>query len=236
MIHVLSSTGKMDSERPFSKAGLFGRHHRRRGYHHGSLKDALIDAARSLLSERGPGGFTLAEAAKRVGVTGAAPYRHFADRNALIAELALVGFELFGQRMAGAWDQGRPDPVAALARMGSAYLAFAREEPGLYSAMFADARPLEPAPASGAAGIKTLEHLRDATRAALLAVGGAAADAPLLAMQIWSLSHGVATLAASGHLRADCATEAPERVLAVGFSRLLEQAARPSAPTGPWGR
>ena len=85
----------------------------RRGYHHGRLKDALIEAARALIAENGPAGFTLAEAAKRVGVTGAAPYRHFADRNALIGELARRGFEIFGENLARAWDDGRPDARAA---------------------------------------------------------------------------------------------------------------------------
>ncbi len=223
----------MDSEQPFRKAGFFGHH--RRGYHHGRLKDALVDAARSLLSERGAGGFTLAEAAKLVGVTGAAPYRHFADRNALMAELARRGFELFSQRMAGAWDGGRPTPVAALNRMGSAYLAFAREEPGLYSAMFTDVGALHRTPESGAAGAKAFERLQGAALAALTERGGRAADAPLLALQIWSLSHGVATLAAGGHLCADNNGADPEKVLASGVKSLLEQAARPTAPTGPWG-
>src|SRR5579863_8692041 len=96
----------------------------RRGYHHGRLKDALIEAARILIAEHGPSGFTLAEAAKRVGVTGAAPYRHFGDS------------------LAGAWDEGKPDARIALRRMGRAYLAFARAEPGLYSAMFNEVKNL----------------------------------------------------------------------------------------------
>ena len=78
----------------------------RRGYHHGRLKDALIEAARNLVAERGPAGFTLSEAAKRVGVTAAAPYRHFADRNALMSELAQRGFETFSDRLERAWDNG----------------------------------------------------------------------------------------------------------------------------------
>jgi AcrR family transcriptional regulator len=224
----------MDSDNPFRKVGFFGHH--RRGYHHGSLKDALVDAARSLLSERGIGGFTLAEAAKLVGVTGAAPYRHFADRNALMAELAKRGFEMFGQRMAGAWDRGRPEPVAALNRMGSAYLAFAREEPGLYSAMFADAGALQRTPESAAAGGKAFDQLQAATLAALIARGGLPSEAPLLALRIWSLSHGVATLAAGGHLRPSSDASDPERVLSGGVASLLEQASRPATPTGPWGR
>jgi AcrR family transcriptional regulator len=96
----------------------------RRGYHHGNLKDALVEAARTLIAERGASGFTLAEAAKLAGVTPAAPYRHFNDRNALLCELARRGFDAFGARLGEAWSAGRPDPVAALWRMGEAYLDF----------------------------------------------------------------------------------------------------------------
>ena len=110
-----------------------------RGYHHGRLRQALLAAARALISERGPAGFTLAEAAKRVGVTGAAPYRHFADRNALVTALAQQGFEHFNEELGRAWDNGLPDPITALRRRGAAYLAFAKTEPGLYKAMFGDA-------------------------------------------------------------------------------------------------
>src|SRR5579863_9437475 len=116
----------------------------RRGYHHGGLKDALVEAARVLMAEHGPSGFTLAEAAKRVGVTAAAPYRHFADRRELLGELARRGFDLFGERLTGAWDEGRPDPRVALRRMGRAYLGFAAAEPGLYAAMFENANTLCP--------------------------------------------------------------------------------------------
>lgn len=171
----------------------------RRGYHHGRLKDALIEAARSLMSERGPAGFTLAEAAKLVGVTAAAPYRHFSDRQALMSELALRGFELFDQRLAAAWDAGRPDPLPALQRMGHAYLAFARDEPGLYSAMFANVGALA-APAPGAAATRALEGLRWAAAAVLRTRGAAESGARKLAFEIWSLSHGIAMLTISGHL------------------------------------
>ena len=98
----------------------------RPSYHHGRLKDALIEAARELVAERGPAGFTLADAAKRVGVTGAAPYRHFADRQALMQELALRGFALFDERQRAAWQNGRPDAVTAFRRMGASYLSFAK--------------------------------------------------------------------------------------------------------------
>ena len=225
----------MDSDQTARKAGFFS--HERRGYHHGRLKDALVEAARSLLTERGPGGFTLAEAAKLVGVTGAAPYRHFADRAALMAELARRGFDLFAERMAAAWDRGQPDPATALARMGSAYLAFAREEPGLYAAMFAEAPPPRREPDSSAAGARAFDQLVGATAAALASRGGSPRDAGALALQIWALSHGVASLAAGGHFDAAASEGAgPERILQIGVRALIEQTLKPSTAAGPWGR
>jgi AcrR family transcriptional regulator len=108
----------------------------RRGYHHGNLREALISAALDLIAAKGPAGFTFAEAARQAGVSPAAPYRHFRDRDALMADVARRGFERFEARLLAAWDDGRPAPLAALERMGRAYLAFARDEPAYFSAMF----------------------------------------------------------------------------------------------------
>src|SRR4051812_22598985 len=108
----------------------------RRGYHHGNLREALIRAALSLIAEKGPAGFTFAEAARSAGVSAAAPYRHFRDRDELMADVARQGFARFAAMLATAWNEGRPDPVTAFGNIGKAYLAFARTEPAYYSAMF----------------------------------------------------------------------------------------------------
>src|ERR1043165_167514 len=105
-----------------------------RGYHHGNLKEALIRAALQLIAQKGPAGVTFAEAARGAGVSPAAPYRHFRDRDPLMAGVAPRGFQHFERRLAAAWDEGRPSPLTALERMGGAYLAFAREEPAYFSA------------------------------------------------------------------------------------------------------
>lgn len=201
----------------------------RRAYHHGRLKDALVEAARGLIAERGPAGFTLAEAAKRVGVTPAAPYRHFPDRSALLAELARRGFDLFGQRLSGAWNNGTPNPLEALRRMGSAYLDFARQEPGLYGAMFDNVGALA-SPDAGAAANEALSLLRLACDSVLRARGASEAHGRLLALQIWSLSHGVAMLTLAGHLSEANEGCDPVPILESGVSALIETAARrPSA-------
>src|SRR6195952_2590738 len=86
----------------------------RRGYHHGNLREALIEAALELIGAKGPAGFTIAEAARLAGVSPAAPYRHFRDADALLAEVALRGYERFADRLAKTWNGGAPRPPGRL--------------------------------------------------------------------------------------------------------------------------
>ncbi|MEJ2378171.1 MAG: TetR/AcrR family transcriptional regulator, partial [Pseudolabrys sp.] len=87
-----------------------------RGYHHGNLKEALVRAALELIAEKGPAGFTFADAARFAGVSPAAPYRHYRDRDALLADVAKRGFDEFAAALTKAWDDGRPDVLAAFDR------------------------------------------------------------------------------------------------------------------------
>jgi AcrR family transcriptional regulator len=192
----------------------------RRGYHHGRLKDALIEAALSLVAQRGPHGFTLAEAAKLVGVTAAAPYRHFADRNELMGELARRGFELFGDRLAKAWDEGRPEARVALRRMGRAYLAFASAEPGLYTAMFQNAKNLY-GPKAELVANQAFEGLIHAASAVLARKGVSPVETRRLASELWALAHGTAMLTLAGHLGRN---QDPADILEHGAEALIERA------------
>lgn len=108
----------------------------KRGYHHGNLRQALVEAALNLIAEKGPTGFTLSEAAKLADVTPAAVYRHFAGREDLLAEVARQGYDIFAALMEFAYDNGKPTALAAFEATGRAYLAFARRYPGHYMAMF----------------------------------------------------------------------------------------------------
>jgi AcrR family transcriptional regulator len=121
-----------------------------RGYHHGNLKEALLQAALDLIAQKGPGGFTFAEAARSAGVSPAAPYRHFRDRDELLASIAERGFNQFEAALNAAWDDGRPDTPTAFERLGRAYLQFARDEPASYSAMFESGLPVDDYPALNA--------------------------------------------------------------------------------------
>jgi AcrR family transcriptional regulator len=195
----------------------------KRGYHHGNLRAALIAATRELLAAHGPQGFTLADAARKAGVSAAAPYRHFADRDALMFAVAHEGFVLFRKRIFAA-TEGQCDPKKALAAMGRAYLAFARDEPGYFAAMFAfrhgdDAPPDEEHDAAF--------QLLIATIASILAERRLSEDAACpLAFQAWSLSHGVATLETTGHL--DDAVMSAEDILVDGMMALLTAAGCPA--------
>src|SRR3984957_16992051 len=133
-----------------------------RGYHHGNLKEALIRAALELIAQKGPAGFTFAEAARAAGVSPAAPYRHFRDRDDLLIEIARRGFDRFEQVLARAWNEGRPDPFAAFERIGRAYLEFARAEPAYYSAMFEAGIPMDASPELREAGERAFAVLRAA--------------------------------------------------------------------------
>ena len=167
----------------------------KRGYHHGNLKQALIEAALSLIEDKGPTGFTLSEAAKTAGVTPAAVYRHFQGREDLIAEAARQGFEMFADLMQYAYDEGQPSALAAFEATGRAYLAFARKNPGHYIAMFESGISLNRTP-----------ELSLAANRAKSVLEKAAADlsqhippekrppASMFSAHIWAMSHGVVEL------------------------------------------
>ncbi len=188
-----------------------------RGYHHGNLKEALIRAALELIAQKGPAGFTFAEAARWAGVSPAAPYRHFRDREELVADVARRGFDEFEKSLAAAWDGGRPERFAAFDRLGKAYLAFARREPAYYSAMFEAGIPLDSQPELKDAGDRAFAVLRQATEQ-LVAIMPAGSRPPVLmmALHIWSLAHGIASLFGRG--------DAARRPLPMSAEDLLEAA------------
>lgn len=194
-------------------------HKDRRGYHHGNLKEALVEAALKLIAEKGPAGFTFADAARWAGVSPAAPYRHFRDRDDLIASVAERGFEQFERALTAAWDDGRPDTLTAFERLGKAYLAYARAEPASYSAMFESGLSLDANPALQAAGERAFGVIRAACERLVVLVppGASRPPAMMMALHIWSLSHGIASLFGRG--------DAARRKLPMTPEELLEAAA-----------
>src|SRR3979409_1389878 len=92
-----------------------------RGYHHGNLKEALLQAALGLIAEKGPAGFTFADAARSAGGSPAAPCRHCPSRGELRWSTGQRAFEQVEEALTQAWDDGRPDTVTAFERVGKAY-------------------------------------------------------------------------------------------------------------------
>jgi AcrR family transcriptional regulator len=170
----------------------------RRGYHHGNLREALITAALDLISKKGPAGFTFADAARAAGVSPAAPYRHFRDRDALMADVARRGFDAFTEALTRAWDTGKPTPRSAFERVGRAYLEFAAKEPALFSAMFESGVPLGDYPEVREAGDRAFNVLRQACEALAATMPADKRPPLMMALHIWSLSHGIATLFGRG--------------------------------------
>jgi len=171
----------------------------RRGYHHGNLREALIRAALDLIAEKGAGGFTFADAARAAGVSSAAPYRHYRDRDALVADVALRGFEKFEAALTAAWDGGRPEPLAAFERIGRAYLHFARTEPAYYAAMFEAGLPPDASLELRQAGQRAFDVLRNAAETLCALIPGAARPpAMMVALHVWATTHGIASLFGRG--------------------------------------
>jgi AcrR family transcriptional regulator len=192
----------------------WGRRGHSGGYHHGNLKEALVRAALELIAEKGPAGFTFADAARWAGVSPAAPYRHYRDRDALLADVARRGFDEFTARLSKAWDEGRPDVLAAFDRVGKAYLDFARGEPAYYSAMFEAGVPLDADPLLREAGEHAFGVLRSAAEklVALMPEKGRP-PALMVALHIWSMTHGVASLFGRGDAARRSVPMPPEELL-----------------------
>jgi AcrR family transcriptional regulator len=185
-----------------------------RGYHHGNLREALIRAALELIARKGTAGFTFAEAARFAGVSPAAPYRHFRDRDELMASVALRGFEEFEAQLARAWDDGRPDALTALDRLGKAYLEFARGKPAFYSAMFEAGVPVGASPALRDASERAFAVLRGAADEICAAIPKAGRPPALMvALHIWAMAHGVASLFGRGDGGQRALPMSPEELL-----------------------
>jgi AcrR family transcriptional regulator len=186
-----------------------------------------------LIAEKGPAGFTFAEAARFAGVSPAAPYRHFRDRDELLADVARRGFELFATALEQAWDGGRPEPSVAFERLGKAYLAFARTEPAYYSAMFEAGIPLEGSPELTAAGDRAFAVIRSASEKMIERIpAGRRPPGLMMALHIWSMSHGIASLFGRGDAGRRKLPMTAEELLEAGVLVYLRGLGFDEAPTG----
>ncbi len=171
----------------------------KRPYHHGNLKPALLQAAVALIAEVGPAAFTLREVARRAGISHNAPYRHFSEKDELLAAVATEGFE----RLADALDEAaKPTrtrgPNTALRRFqasGLAYIKFALHSPEHLQVMFDWPLAPDPYPELSASSNRAFTILVGAVEAAQREGSLPSGDPIPLACTAWSLVHGIAKLA-----------------------------------------
>ncbi len=165
-------------------------------YHHGALRDALLEAAERVLERDGLAGLTLRAVAREAGVSHAAPTHHFGDLTGLVSELAAIGFRQFNAAMAKAGATGGSPAEKGLAR-ARAYVGYARAHPGIYGLMFRTERI-----------DMTRPSLQEAAHAAFAGLAGAVAesrheriseqtlslDQAAAIVRAWSLVHGFTML------------------------------------------
>jgi AcrR family transcriptional regulator len=194
---------------------------RRDTYHHGDLKRALTRAALALVAEKGPKGFTLSEAARRAGVSIAAPYRHFADKAQLLAAVAEQGFIQLHEALTAAGDRAS-DPRNRVIEIGRAYVRWALIHPDYYQVMFGAETIKGEHPGLLIAGAQAFDDLLDAIGSCLESGVMHGHDPREIAGPMWSLVHGVASLAISGDLHHVGIHEDSEALAARALAELLD--------------
>ncbi len=175
-------------------------------YHHGDLRAALLSAALELLEEGGETALSLRAVARRAGVSPAAPYRHYADREALVSAVAAVGYRELAERLATAHPS--PSTPEELASVAIAYVQFALDRPALFRIMFG-----EPCDKDNNERFAATEAVSQYVRAIVERVFPRA-DSEALATAIWAFVHGLAFLYLDGKLDATTTVAVTDRVTA----------------------
>lgn len=203
-------------QKPFEEA-------RPKPYHHGDLRNALIEAGIELLAEGGAAALDLRKVARRAGVSHAAPYRHFADKQALVAAIDERGFGLLAERIRLGLEAAPSDTAARLTAIARAYVGFAHDRPWLMREMFSGLTvERETLPDLMAASkdvyYQYAEVIRAGQRRGEIIDGEPAA----LASVLWSLLHGVAMLTIEGQMSPYVATpEALDRAIEYSIDLLI---------------
>jgi len=166
-------------------------------FHHGDLREALIAATRALLIEHGPDGFTLADACRCAGVTTAAPYKHFRDKQEILEEIVLRGFGELTAANARAVAEGGPGTIAGITAMGISYLEFAVAQPALFRLMFGHKSEIMKVRQVDESGKQCLKHVISEV-ASYGRKHGHPADAEAIALRLWTFVHGASSLELDG--------------------------------------
>lgn len=169
-------------------------------YHHGDLARALVHAAVDLIQTGGIEALTLRGAARKAGVSVAAPYRHFESKQDLLVAVAVEGFHQFSRLLKEAVDQTEGDAFDGLTSIGKRYIAFAVENPGFIAVMFGSELSPEEYPELAQAGDEAYAHLLQ-TVAACHEQMGSDENIEVTAIMAWSMVHGYSQLLSSNKLR-----------------------------------
>jgi AcrR family transcriptional regulator len=196
---------------------------RRPRYHHGDLREALITATHQLVVERGGEHFTLADACRVAGVSTAAPYKHFRDKQELLEIVCQRGFDRMTEKIVGAVQLNGSGTRAAIEAMGRAYVTFARTEPALFRHMFSPQG--EPSAGDDLPG-KVCFATVIAEIERYSATVGIATDARALAVQLWTFVHGLSCLLIDGAYEKVAPDVDIDHLLSVATAGLLDGAAQ----------
>ncbi len=189
-------------------------------YHHGNLRQALLDAGLRQLEEKGSRGEpSLRELARQVGVTVNAAYRHFADKEAVMSAMAAEGFRRFGNAQDRA-AKGQTDPQLALQALGQAYIRFARDNPALFRLMFGRFNRTRVDPELDDASQKAFDSLLKAVSEALQRETSDP-EVTMTAVSAWGLVHGLSHLLLDGRL--DWLSDDPERLVEKALNSMSSQ-------------
>jgi AcrR family transcriptional regulator len=204
----------------------------RHAYHHGNLRRALLDEALATIRAEGVEGLTLREIGARLGVSRTALYRHFADKRALLTEVATEGFRTLRQELVAAWEEGGRGR-AAFRSMGVAYVGFAVANPSHYRVMFGGFIDPKAQPELGTEAAGAFQALVDAL-AALQGDGVVRGDdTVLMARFVWAVVHGVAMLGIDGQLQGP---DGIKELMRYALERLGTGIERPTTPRASTAR
>ena len=193
---------------------------RKQAYHHGDLRASILRAGWHLLEKQGIAALSLREAARRAGVSHNAPYRHFPDRDSLLAALSAEGFAALGQALREAAASG------GLRAMGETYVRFALERPQRFRLMFGGAVPIAQHPALRENATRVFEGLAQALAPQI--PGAAGRDASIAA---WALVHGLAQLLLDERIAASALSgRRREEMVSAVLGSIRFAAAKPQTP------
>ena len=165
-----------------------------KAYHHGNLRQVLIETGLKLIEEKGVQALTLREIGDRVGVSRMAPYRHFADKAALVAAISVEGFTAFAEALDNAKKRAKPDFASRMTAMGVAYVRFATEHPAYFEVMFGPLAIQANAEPGEGPGVRAFNLLEETIREGQASGAVQAGDSRALALVAWALVHGLSAL------------------------------------------